>query len=601
MKIVCDNCATKYSIADEKVRGKVFKIRCKKCSHIIVVRGADGAAAGEPASDAGFPAEEPSLRPATQPSPAAAPLGTGEAVWHLVVDREQIGPLTREEVQAKFRAGEVDLETYAWREGFADWLRLGSIEDFRGLASEASGEGATRRTDTADLFATSGAAAAPPPDDGPSAGDLFGGHNAPSAPTGEAPMPANDMFAGGSKELFGAPQAQAAAAPARAARSSAGGGAAMAAAAEPAAAEAPAASGGKMTGQRNENSVLFSLNNLQALASGGAGGGASKAASSGPAEPRPGFASSQTEGSGLIDIRAMAASTLSAGPSSPGLGGKSDEPSFSSAPLFSPVAAPILMPAPAAGPPKWIWGLVGGGVMAVVLIVVLGVMILTKKEPPPVVAAVPPPVAVNPPVPNPAQPNPAQPNPAVANPATNPAPNAPANPPPADAPKDDHHHHSSKHDAKGTSPSSTAPAAAAAAPAANPKAPAPKKKGGNDELDDLLNGAAPDRPAPAAKHSAPAESSGGADLPDSLSKSDIVSGMGKVKGNVANCYAQFKVPGLANVSVTIGKNGRVSSASVSGSFAGTPTGSCVEKAVKSASFPPVKGSPTTINYPFMLR
>ncbi len=41
MKIICDNCATKYSIADEKVRGKVFKIRCKKCSHIIVVRGAE--------------------------------------------------------------------------------------------------------------------------------------------------------------------------------------------------------------------------------------------------------------------------------------------------------------------------------------------------------------------------------------------------------------------------------------------------------------------------------------------------------------------------------------------------------------------------------
>ena len=39
MKIVCDNCSTKYSIADEKVRGKVFKIKCKKCSHIIVVKG----------------------------------------------------------------------------------------------------------------------------------------------------------------------------------------------------------------------------------------------------------------------------------------------------------------------------------------------------------------------------------------------------------------------------------------------------------------------------------------------------------------------------------------------------------------------------------
>ena len=39
MKIVCDNCGAKYSIADEKVAGKVFKIRCKKCTHVIVVRG----------------------------------------------------------------------------------------------------------------------------------------------------------------------------------------------------------------------------------------------------------------------------------------------------------------------------------------------------------------------------------------------------------------------------------------------------------------------------------------------------------------------------------------------------------------------------------
>src|SRR6266550_4489835 len=99
MKIVCDNCATKYSIADEKVRGKVFKIRCKKCSHIIVVRGGDGAAAEKdaPGADAGFPADEPATV-ASRGAGAPAALGTGEAVWHLVVDREQIGPLTREEV-----------------------------------------------------------------------------------------------------------------------------------------------------------------------------------------------------------------------------------------------------------------------------------------------------------------------------------------------------------------------------------------------------------------------------------------------------------------------------------------------------------------------
>jgi hypothetical protein len=38
---------------------------------------------------------------------------------------------------------------------------------------------------------------------------------------------------------------------------------------------------------------------------------------------------------------------------------------------------------------------------------------------------------------------------------------------------------------------------------------------------------------------------------------------------------------------------------VSGKFAGTPTGSCVEKAVKSAVFPPSDGFTTP--YPFQLR
>jgi predicted Zn finger-like uncharacterized protein len=38
MKFVCESCGTKYSIADEKVRRKVLKIRCKNCSNIIVVR-----------------------------------------------------------------------------------------------------------------------------------------------------------------------------------------------------------------------------------------------------------------------------------------------------------------------------------------------------------------------------------------------------------------------------------------------------------------------------------------------------------------------------------------------------------------------------------
>ncbi|MFZ9887797.1 MAG: zinc-ribbon domain-containing protein [Myxococcota bacterium] len=37
MKLVCDQCGTRYSVSDDHVRGKGLKIRCKTCSNIIVV------------------------------------------------------------------------------------------------------------------------------------------------------------------------------------------------------------------------------------------------------------------------------------------------------------------------------------------------------------------------------------------------------------------------------------------------------------------------------------------------------------------------------------------------------------------------------------
>jgi hypothetical protein len=75
--------------------------------------------------------------------------------------------------------------------------------------------------------------------------------------------------------------------------------------------------------------------------------------------------------------------------------------------------------------------------------------------------------------------------------------------------------------------------------------------------------------------------------------------MNSVKGKISDCYQQFKVPGMAMVNVTIAKSGKVSAATVTGKFAGTPTGACVEKAVKTASFPPSDG--LTTPYPFQLK
>ena len=77
--------------------------------------------------------------------------------------------------------------------------------------------------------------------------------------------------------------------------------------------------------------------------------------------------------------------------------------------------------------------------------------------------------------------------------------------------------------------------------------------------------------------------------------------MRSVKGRVQGCYDQYKVPGMVQVSVTIGSNGRVSNASVTGKFAGTPTGACVAGAVRGAKFDRFKGGALTITYPFVLR
>src|SRR5689334_13264923 len=48
MKITCQSCQAKYTIADEKVVGKTVKIKCKKCGAAIVVNANDPSAAADP-------------------------------------------------------------------------------------------------------------------------------------------------------------------------------------------------------------------------------------------------------------------------------------------------------------------------------------------------------------------------------------------------------------------------------------------------------------------------------------------------------------------------------------------------------------------------
>jgi len=90
MKFICGACKTKYTISDEKVRGKVLKVKCKKCEAVVEVREAttgDEAVARVVApgpSDSGqghAPVEhEPRPRLATGPELRKGPTGAGPAL-----------------------------------------------------------------------------------------------------------------------------------------------------------------------------------------------------------------------------------------------------------------------------------------------------------------------------------------------------------------------------------------------------------------------------------------------------------------------------------------------------------------------------------------
>jgi hypothetical protein len=177
----------------------------------------------------------------------------------------------------------------------------------------------------------------------------------------------------------------------------------------------------------------------------------------------------------------------------------------------------------------------------------------TGPEPPPV-------VAVAPPEPKPETPAPPPPPPAAAA-----APAAPAKAPrPAigGVPR---------HEAAG--------AAKEAAPAAKPEAEPPAMK-----AEEILVPQPPAQPAPV--------------LPEKLGHEEIERGMVKIASRVQACFDLHAIQGKVMVKVKILPEGGVGAAEVEGKPAGTEGGDCVAKAVGEAKFPPFRGPPMTIRYPF---
>ena len=506
MKVECGSCAARYAIQDEKIAGRVFKIRCKKCQSAIVVRGdrveapADGA--------------EPS-----------------QAVWHVVVDGAQDGPFDRETLCAMREAGSIGDDAFVWREGWADWEAMSAVEEL--TPSGARHEGA-------DLFAQSDAS----------------------------------PFAGEDDVVASSPSA-------RAERS--------------------------LTGARNESSVLFSLSNLSLLSTGPTGAPASSRAStataSSTAPPR-----ASTEGSGLIDIRALAASGMggaSTGSSTgSGIGfGSGPGPTASDdrvdallaiggANPLSALATPVLAPA-SAEPDRRPLLVVGLGLFAVLVVAVAAVtvVVLTRRPAPGPEVAMPEVTA------------PAMTEPEVTAPTAAAPPGAGprATPEPARSEVREPDVEAVEADATRVSASTErAPRRARnhpprETPAASPRPDTPPRGDRGDRsltrlLETALDG---DRETPTREASPPAPS-----LAPAPARSEVVAAMNRLSAPVRACGDGAH--GNATVSFAFGSDGAVRSADVTAAELPPAVRSCVAREARTARVPPFAQNTFRVVFPFRL-
>jgi predicted Zn finger-like uncharacterized protein len=569
MKITCQACAAKYTIADEKVLGKIVKIRCKKCGATIVVNGNDpSASAGAAATDA------------PRAFDYAAQGAQGEPWTVNVADGDQ-RTMTDVEIADAYHAGVVNDETFCWKDGMTDWLPLREIEQLyaacmstRATAAPHMGDGGAvddggvTKVQRAPIFGSS-----PPPAPAPYA-----------APRPAAGVPGNGGVAA-AQALPAAPAARRAGG--RAPAADLFGAAAQAGGEDDVMTSAPAGmpqvheDPQRLTGARNENSVLFSLSALT-----------SKSPS--PSN-RPMAASA--EASGLIDIRNLGAqiglgedkkksriddimNLAGGGAFSPSLGAPvlSAPPIEEYAPAHEATGARAAV-APAAGKSKaLIFGAIGAG--AVVIVGALGAAVMfmgsksdtadrdktgasaTAATSASVAAATPAPSGTD------STASTAAPPPDSAATASAAAPTG-----------------TTTATAATTKPTTTTAAAAAAAtkpPTATATATTP----------------AATATAAAAPPATTAAAAGGSDQPFNMGEAKAR--LAAIAGSVQGCK-KGDASGSGRVVVTFAPGGNVQSAVVSGPpFEGTPTGACVASRFRGARVPPFSGSPFSVSKSFTI-
>jgi predicted Zn finger-like uncharacterized protein len=269
MKVVCESCQAKYQVPDERVAGKKLKIRCKRCGATVLIRG-DLAQVAE------------SAQPGVDASELSHAVPAAELEWHASIDGQSYGPFDTSSLLSWLDAQPGGWDAHVWRDGFSDWVEVRACPELMAAAPPSA------LSEPIQAATEPGMYAAPETDDEEGPTQAFDPEEVaytrrPKTLTGTQ-SPDELRAARGSS-------IRTRSAPAMATAASAVGGWSSGAGASPRVTAAQA-----MTGERNEDSVLFSTANLQQVAM--------TNSQPGYGTSNPGFASG--EASGLIDIRALA-------------------------------------------------------------------------------------------------------------------------------------------------------------------------------------------------------------------------------------------------------------------------------------------------------
>ncbi len=156
MNFSCNKCQRRYSIADDKVRGKTVKVRCKNCQNVISVEGPPAEAEESTRvvsledverlreQDRSLAQVESAV---TQVGPVAAaasrswedtptrtmPLRDTRSPWFVMVKNKQEGPLDAGVLAELVASGSVTARSYFWQQGMPDWKRGQDIPELAGF------------------------------------------------------------------------------------------------------------------------------------------------------------------------------------------------------------------------------------------------------------------------------------------------------------------------------------------------------------------------------------------------------------------------------------------------------------------------------------